>query len=197
MLFKSLLEPSWADLRAFWPPSWVPKCRSGISRRSISWIFTFFVLIGFQIAFKTELGRSWAPKVPRMTPSWLRQAKIEPKSSQKNDQNLDRKKDGQFGFIWSARRNAQRSWRDYREVRKLRQNDFAVICDKLWLRVWQLWRILRLRLGIWHAVALAPTGRAADCLPFGGTPPPARYCSACLMLKNALSLSAFAMSACT
>ena len=33
--FKSLLEPSWADLGAFWRPSWGPKNRSGIGRRSI------------------------------------------------------------------------------------------------------------------------------------------------------------------
>ena len=36
LLFKSLLEPSWADLGAFWRPSWAPNLRSGISGRSIS-----------------------------------------------------------------------------------------------------------------------------------------------------------------
>ena len=35
LLFKSLLEPSWADLGAFWRPSWEPNMRSGISGRSI------------------------------------------------------------------------------------------------------------------------------------------------------------------
>ena len=42
------------------------------------------------------------------------------------------------------------------------------------LRTWHLWRLQHLRLGVRHAVALAPPGRAADCLPQGGTPPPAR-----------------------
>ena len=36
LLFKSLLEPSWADLGAFWRPSWGPKYRCGIGRRSVS-----------------------------------------------------------------------------------------------------------------------------------------------------------------
>ena len=35
LLFKSLLEPSWADLEAFWRPSWGLKLRSGTSGRSI------------------------------------------------------------------------------------------------------------------------------------------------------------------
>ena len=35
IVFKSLLEPSWADLEAFWRPSWAPNLRSGISGRSI------------------------------------------------------------------------------------------------------------------------------------------------------------------
>ena len=35
MLFKSLLEPSWADLGAFWRPSWGPNLRSRTSGRSI------------------------------------------------------------------------------------------------------------------------------------------------------------------
>ena len=35
LLFKSLLEPSWADLRAFWVPSWGQKKRSGIGKRNI------------------------------------------------------------------------------------------------------------------------------------------------------------------
>jgi len=32
-LFKSLLEPSWADLGAFWRPSWQPNMRSGTRGR--------------------------------------------------------------------------------------------------------------------------------------------------------------------
>ena len=35
LLFKSLLEPSWADLRAFWDASWGSKIRCGIGRRSV------------------------------------------------------------------------------------------------------------------------------------------------------------------
>ena len=35
LLFKSLLEPSWADLGAFWRPSWGSKYRCGIGRRSV------------------------------------------------------------------------------------------------------------------------------------------------------------------
>ena len=35
LLFKSLLEPSWADLGAFWRPSWGSKNRCGIGRRSV------------------------------------------------------------------------------------------------------------------------------------------------------------------
>ena len=33
--FKSLLEPSWADLAAFWAPSGGPPNRCGIGRRSV------------------------------------------------------------------------------------------------------------------------------------------------------------------
>ena len=33
LLFKSLLEPSWADLGAFWRPSWRPNLRSGTRGR--------------------------------------------------------------------------------------------------------------------------------------------------------------------
>ena len=35
LLFKSVLEPSWADLGAFWRPSWGSKYRCGIGRRSV------------------------------------------------------------------------------------------------------------------------------------------------------------------
>ena len=35
LLFKCLLETSWADLGAFWRASWGPKLRSGNSGRSI------------------------------------------------------------------------------------------------------------------------------------------------------------------
>ena len=35
LLSKSLLGPSWADLRAFWEPSWGSKNRCGIGRRSV------------------------------------------------------------------------------------------------------------------------------------------------------------------
>ena len=35
MLLKSLLELSWADLGAFWEPSWGSKNRCGIGRRSV------------------------------------------------------------------------------------------------------------------------------------------------------------------
>ena len=33
--FKSLLEPSWADLGAFWVPSWGPKCALPYTRASV------------------------------------------------------------------------------------------------------------------------------------------------------------------
>ena len=70
LLFKRLLEPSWADLKAFWEPSWVSKNRCGIGRRSVWWKFTFLMLISFQDAIWTQLGRSWPPKGPKMTPRW-------------------------------------------------------------------------------------------------------------------------------
>ena len=34
VLSKRLLEPSWADLGAFWEASWAPQERSGIGKRS-------------------------------------------------------------------------------------------------------------------------------------------------------------------
>ena len=52
------------------------------------------------------------------------------KSMSKNDQNFDRKKDGQFGFMCSARRNARRSRGDYRGVKKLRQRRFCRIMQR-------------------------------------------------------------------
>jgi len=35
IVFKSLLEPSWADLGAFWEASWGSQNRCGIGRRSV------------------------------------------------------------------------------------------------------------------------------------------------------------------
>jgi len=70
LLFKSLLEPSWADLGAFRRPSWGPKKRSGIGIRNIWWKFTFLMKISFQNTFWTELGPTWPPKRPNMAPRW-------------------------------------------------------------------------------------------------------------------------------
>jgi hypothetical protein len=70
LLSKSLLEPSWADPGAFWEPSWGQQQRSGIGIRSTGAKFMIFMLIGFQDAFWSQLGRSWPPKVPKMTPRW-------------------------------------------------------------------------------------------------------------------------------
>ena len=36
IVFKSLLEPSWADLGAFWRPSWAPFWPKSIGKRNIS-----------------------------------------------------------------------------------------------------------------------------------------------------------------
>ena len=95
----------------------------------------------------------------------------------------------------AARRNAQASWRDYREVLKLRQRRFAVRCRQLLLRSWHLWPLQHLRLGDLTRRALAPAGRAADCLPQGGTPPPARPFSTAPRVSSVLSLSISATSA--
>ena len=60
------------------------------------------MLISFQDAFWTDLGRSWPPKVPKMTPTWR------PKTTQnrakiysKNDQNFDRTKRRPGGAFWT------------------------------------------------------------------------------------------------
>jgi hypothetical protein len=89
LLFQSLLEPSWADLGAFWRPSWGQQQRSGIGIRSTGAKFTIFMLIGFQDAFWTDLGRSWPPKVPKMTPTWR------PKTT-KNHPKIDIEKRSNF-----------------------------------------------------------------------------------------------------
>ena len=62
--------------------------------------------------------------------------------------------------------------------KRLGQRLRHILCSNSLLRTWQLWQKRHLRLGIRHAVAdhaNALKGRAADCLPQGGTPPPARF----------------------
>ena len=69
LIFKSLLEPSWADLGPFWKPSWAQKSSSRIGIRSISCKITFLMLISFQDAIWSELGRTWPRKSSKMTTS--------------------------------------------------------------------------------------------------------------------------------
>ena len=68
VLFKSVLEPSWADLGSFWAPSWGQKNHFRIGKRSTGAKSTFLTKIGFRNASWSELGPSWAPRWPKMTP---------------------------------------------------------------------------------------------------------------------------------
>ena len=49
-LFKSVLEPSWADLGPFWAPSWGPKSSFRIGKRSMGAKSAFLTKIGFRDA---------------------------------------------------------------------------------------------------------------------------------------------------
>ena len=113
----------------------------------------------------------------------------------KNDQNFDRFQDPWDCIFGPDRRNARASWRDYREVLKLRQRRFAVRCRDLLLRSWHLWQLQQLRFADLTRRDLAPAGRAADCLPQGGTPPPARPFYTAPRVSRVLSLSISATSA--
>ena len=81
MLLKTLLEPSWGDLRAFWRPSWGPKNRFRIGKTNTGAKFTFFMKISVQEAFWSELGPIWAAKRVQ------KGGQKGPKRHQKRDQN--------------------------------------------------------------------------------------------------------------
>ena len=49
-LFKTVLEPSWADLGPFWAPSWGPKSSFRIGKRSMGAKSAFLTKISFQDA---------------------------------------------------------------------------------------------------------------------------------------------------
>ena len=95
VLFKSVLEPSWADLGSFWAPSWGQKNHFRIGKRSTGAKSTFLTKIGFRNASWSELGPTWTPRGPKMTPKREpRRPQIDQKSMPKNDQKFDRKKRG-------------------------------------------------------------------------------------------------------
>ena len=81
LLFKSLLEPSWADLGAFWRPSWGPKKHFRIGKTNTGAKSTFFMKTSVQEAFWCELGAIWAPKRAQ------KGGQKGPKRHQKRDQN--------------------------------------------------------------------------------------------------------------
>ena len=93
------------------------------------------------------------------------------------------------------RRNALASWRGPKGGPKTQPKNYAVRCRDLLLRSWHLWPLQHLRLGVRDAVALAPAGRAADCLPQGGTPPPARPFTTAPRVKRFRFVSISAISA--
>ena len=87
---------------------------------------------------------------------------------------------------------------DLGEVKRLGQRLRHILCSNSLLRTWQLWQKRHPRLGIRHAVpdhAIALKGRAADCLPQGGTPPPARLFLTAPWESSVLSLTISATSA--
>ena len=103
MLFKSVLEPSWADLGSFWAPSWGQKNHFRIGKRSTGAKSTFLTKIGFRNASWSELGPSWAPRWPKMTPKREpRRPQIGQKSMSKNDPKFDQKKGCPERGFWAG-----------------------------------------------------------------------------------------------
>ena len=103
LLFKSLLEPSWADLGSFWVPSWGPKKRSGIRTCNVWWKLTFLMKISFRNASRTKLDSTWPPKGPNMTPRW--RMKKGPKSTKNQCQKVVEiliEKRRSDRFIWAG-----------------------------------------------------------------------------------------------
>ena len=109
--------------------------------------------ISFQDAFWTELGRTWAPKVPKMTPTWRQD---DPKSTKNRGQQiiniLIENKTARTRFLGPPGGMRSPPGGDLGEVQKLRQRRYAVRCRDLLLRSWHLWPLQQLRLGVWHAV---------------------------------------------
>ena len=70
LLFKTVLEPSWADLGAFGRPSWGQNKRLRIGTRNAGAKIKFLMKISFQDAFWIELGPTWPPKRSNTIPRW-------------------------------------------------------------------------------------------------------------------------------
>ena len=66
------------------------------TRACVSSKITFSMLISFQDAFWTELGRTWPPQVPKMTPTWR------PKTRQ-NRSKIDAKTYTKFGYVTASK----------------------------------------------------------------------------------------------
>ena len=81
MLLKTLLEPSWGDLRTFWRPSWGPKNHFYIGKTNTGAKSAFFMKTSVQEAFWCELGAIWAAKRDQ------KGGQKGPKRHQKRDQN--------------------------------------------------------------------------------------------------------------
>ena len=72
-LKKGSPRRSWSRLGRILARSWsAPELENSAPARAgaVFSKFTFLTKIWLQDAFWTELGASWAPKVPKMTPTW-------------------------------------------------------------------------------------------------------------------------------
>ena len=91
-----VLGRSWANLGAILGA----QNSSSLRKRNVSSKLIFLIKISFQDAFWTELGRSWPPKGPKMTPTWR------PKTAQ-NRSKIESKKWSKFWSISRGRLCAQ------------------------------------------------------------------------------------------
>ena len=62
--------PRRAELGALWRPSWGQKNRFRSVKANTGAKLTFLMKISFQDVFWTDLGPTWLPKAPNMTPKW-------------------------------------------------------------------------------------------------------------------------------